>query len=85
MVNIMLGGSKVQRRHIICGVGVGNLNEQEQIRAVLQHGQEGRWGQELAHEDRAENSSKCIFWAAIALGALLQGRSLAFVSPPAAG
>lgn len=84
MVNIMLGGAEVQQSHKVCGAGTGNLAGQEQKRAP-QHRQEEGWGQRLAYHDRAGNSSKCIFWSAIALGALLQGCSLAFVSPPGAG
>lgn len=84
MVNIMLGDAKVPQRCDVYGVGTGLFAGQEQKRAPLR-GQDGGWGQGLADHDRAENSSTCIFWSSIALGALLQGRSLMFVSPPDTG
>lgn len=81
MVNIMLGGTSVQQRYGVDGVGAGSFAGQEQSR-VSQQEQTGGWGQVLAYHDRAGYSAKCIFWSAVALGALLQGRSLEFVSPP---
>lgn len=81
MVNIMLGVTSVQQSYGVDGVGAGSFAGQEQ-RGGSQQGQKGGWGQVLAYPDRAGNASKCIFWSAIALGALLQGRSLEFVSSP---
>lgn len=81
MVNIMLGGANGQQRYGVGGVGAGNIAGQG-YRGAPQQGQAGRWGQGLAHHDREGNASKCIFWSAIAIGSLLRGRSLEFVSPP---
>ncbi|CAM9274390.1 unnamed protein product, partial [Laminaria digitata] len=40
----------------------------------------GGWGQALARQDSTSCPSKCILWCAVALGALVQGCSLEFVT-----
>lgn len=80
MVNIMLG-SMPQQRQKRFPVRAGGLARGEQAK-FPQQGQEGGLGQMLASQENSHYPSKCIFWCAIALGALIRGCSSDFVSYP---
>lgn len=78
MVKILLGTVQPPENETVCGKagscggrGGGDVSQDD-----------GQWGweQALAHQDGAKDPSKCILWCAIALGALVQGCSLEFVS-----
>lgn len=79
VVKIMLG-SMQQRQERFC-IGAGDLAEGEEVE-FLQESEKGGWGQSLACQDKTSCPSKCILWCAIALGALVQGCSLEYVSRP---
>lgn len=78
MVNIMLGSMPLQRQEQPRG-GAGGPAGREQA-GIPQQDQEGGLGRVLACQDTTDYPAKCIFWCAIALGALVQGCSLVFVS-----
>lgn len=80
MVNIMLA-SKPRQRDQENGIETGNL-ERGRRKGIPPQGNERSRGTGLACQNRVENSSRCIFWCAIALGALLKGSPLSFVSFP---
>ena len=75
----MLGS--MQQRQERFRIGAGDLAEGDEGE-FLQESEEGGWGQSLACQDTTSCPSKCILWCAIALGALVQGCSLEYVSRP---
>lgn len=78
MVKIMLGSMPQQRQEMLRAEESG-LPGGEQA-GLPQQGQHGGWGRVLTCQDRTDYPSKCIFWCAIALGALVQGCPSGFVS-----
>lgn len=62
------------------GVGTGRLASGDD-RGFHEQCEEWTWGQTMGNEDGAGDPPKCILRCAIALGELVQGCSLDFVSP----
>lgn len=80
VVKIMVGSmQQQQQRQERFRIGAGGLAEGEEG-DFLQEGEEGGWGQAVACQETTSCPSKCILWCAVALGALVQGCSLEFVS-----
>lgn len=80
MVKIMLDTTPQHDQDMTDGVD-GSLVSLED-RGFPQKDAGLRWGQSLADQGRSNDPSRCILWCAIALGALVQGCSLEFVSRP---
>ena len=83
MVNVMLNSMPQELQERLRG-GAGGLAGTEQA-GFPQQCQEGGGDKVLECQDRTHYPYKCIFWCAIALGALLQGCSSPFVSNPLLG
>ena len=79
MVEVMLGTGPRRGSKVLCGRACSYAGEEEGgvPREVRQWG----WNQALASSHYgAGDPSRCTFWCAIALGALVQGCSIEFVS-----
>ena len=78
MVKIMLG-SRLHQRKREFRAGRSSFAEGQE-RDVVREIETGGAGQALAYRQQAGDASTCIFWCTIALGALVQGCPLEFVS-----
>ena len=83
MVKIMLDSMPQQHKEVVSGGNVGLARGGQS--QLLQQGGDGGWSQASPREDSTSYPSECILWCTIALGALVQGCSSEFVSPPHAG
>lgn len=77
VVQIMLGPNPQQRHD---GFRAGPMLAEGEEGEFHPDGERGGGGQALAHQESTSCPSKCILWCAIALGALVQGCSLEYVS-----
>eukprot|EP00904_Undaria_pinnatifida_P005103 jgi/Undpi1/1722/HiC_scaffold_11.g05112.m1 len=77
VVQIMLGPNPQQRHD---GFRAGPMLAEGEEGEFHPEGERGGWGQALAHQESTSCPSKCILWCAIALGALVQGCSLEYVT-----
>lgn len=73
-------GSLAHHRQETTRAGTGSSRAGGEQAEYPQQGHDEGWGHVLACHDRIDYPSTCIFWCAIALGALVQGRSSGFVS-----
>lgn len=76
MFNVMLGSMSRKRQERV-HVGGGSFAGGQE---VLRGGEGGGAGQALAYRPKEGDPSTCILWCTIALGALVQGCPLEFVS-----
>lgn len=83
MVEIMLGANLSLRQESVW-VGAGSLAGGNEGGSPHKS-EEWGWGQTFTDQDGLGDPPKCTLWCAIALGALLQGCPLDFVSPSLLG